>query len=124
MVKTPAGQWGQHHIAALMGTNGPNWGLYLNGMAYPTLQMLQKIEVVFGWPVQEQVQLIPYYWDWPVHAGHGRTAGDPTDLRYAIFLQKVIREWTEANPRPDDYNLKNARMHPKLKARQGRVANG
>ena len=102
MVKTPDGQWGQHHLAALLGTKGPHFGRYLNGVDYPTFAMMQKFEVVFGWPVVEQVQLIPYLWE-------------EKDMRYAMVLHQHIVDWAQENPRT--LSLKELRMDPRLESR-------
>ena len=114
MVKTPKGQWAQHHIATILGIEATSWSKVLNGLIYPArLQTMQKIEYVFGWPVSEQVQLIPPYWEWPEQAQADRPQGDPTDLRYAMMLHKVVAEWTAANPRTE--SGKDLRLHPALK---------
>lgn len=118
MVKTPPGRWGQHQMAALLGTTGPIWGRYLSAQSYPTLQMMQKIETVLGWPVQEQVQLIPKYWEWPTQARGSVPYGDPVDFRYAIKLSRVVAEWTDANPRTE--TSKDIRQHPDIKGPRGR----
>lgn len=110
---TPAGQWGQKHIAILLGVTSASWSKVLNGQVYPArLQTLQKIETVFGWPVSEQVQLIPPYWEWPEQANTGKPSGEPVDLRYAIKLSRVVREWSEANPRTE--NARDLGLHPSL----------
>lgn len=111
-VKTPMPYWGQTHLAYLLGTSNVMVGRYLNGLSYPTLQMMQKFEVVFGWPVTEQVPHIPYYWEWPDQAFGGRPQQDATDLRYAMKLEQIIREWTEANPRTQP--LQEIRQHPAI----------
>jgi len=102
MAKTPEGQWGQHHLAALLGTNGPHIGRLLNGLEYPNLSMMQKFEVVFGWPVVEQVTLIPYLWD-------------ARDMRYSMVLHQHITDWSQENPRTT--SLKEMRMDPRLASR-------
>lgn len=117
-MKTPKGRWAQKHIATLLGFQDGAWSKMLSGQLYPArLQMMQRIEIVLGWPVSEQVQLIPMYWEWPVQASSGIAAGEPTDLRYSIKLARVVAEWTEANPRtmaPKDITL-----HPSLKPING-----
>lgn len=113
MVKTPPGRWGQHQLAALLGTSGPAWGRYLSGQSYPTLQMMQKIQIVMGWPVREQVDLIPYYWEWPIQGRGGLPRGEPTDLRYAMKLRQIVNEWTDANPRT--VLSTEIRQHPAIK---------
>ena len=116
---TPPGRWGQHHIATLLGVQPNAWSQILNGLIYPSkLQLLQKIEVVFGWPVSEQVQLIPLYWEWPEQANSGKPAAEPVDLRYAIKLARVVHEWTDANPRT--VSTKELGLHPSLRASHGR----
>lgn len=113
-MKTPKGQWGQHHIATLLGFTPTAWSKILNGQLYPAkLQQLQRIEIVFGWPASEQVQLIPPYWEWPVQASGDQRAGDATDLRYAIKLGRVVAEWAEANPRT--VGTKELTLHPSLR---------
>lgn len=117
-MKTPMGQWAQNHIASILGLQETSWSKVLNGQLYPArLQTMQKIEFVFGWPVSEQVQLIPPYWEWPTQASAGVPAGEPTDLRYAIKLSRVVAEWADANPRtvaPKDLTL-----HPALQPISG-----
>lgn len=122
-------QWGNTHLAYLLGTTNVMVGRYLNGLSYPTLQMMQKFEVVFGWPVTEQVEFIPYFWHWPEQreGGMGGRQQDPTDLRYAMKLEQIIREWTEANPRT--LPIQEIRQHPalphkRLKPGDPRVSNG
>ena len=112
--RTPLPHWGQTHLAALLGVSNVMLGRYLNGLSYPTLKMMQKLEVVFGWPVVDQVPLIPYYWEWPDQhqSGRGVKQAEPTDLRWSMKLTQVVQEWTEANPRTQ--LLQEIRMHPSL----------
>ena len=98
-MKTKPGEWGLYQIAALLGTEGSNFGRFINGVEYPNLAMMQKFEVVFGWPVVEQVQLIPYLW-------LGR------DMRYAMVLKQHMDEWKIDNPRT--VSSHDIRMHPDL----------
>lgn len=114
--KTPRNEWALNHLAAILGTHAQPVGRYVNGLSYPQLQMMQKIEIVFGWPVREQVDLIPPYWEWPLQ--DDRVNVQPTDLRYGMKLRQVMQEWGEANPRTE--KTKDLRMHPKLVSRQGR----
>jgi hypothetical protein len=102
-------------LASLLGTNSPSLGRYVNGLSYPTLQMMQKFEYVFGWPIAEQVELIPPYWEWPPQIG--RAEVQATDMRYGYKLRKIMKEWAEANPRT--VKSGDVRMHPSLKAVQG-----
>lgn len=53
----------------------------MNGVSYPSLQMLQKIDVVFGWDISQQVKIIPF---------QGR------DPRYGMVLRTVVNEWLES----------------------------
>lgn len=113
-LKTPKGRWAQHHIATILGLQPTSWSKLLNGQIYPArLQTMQKIEFVFGWPVSEQVQLIPPYWEWPDQPASGKPGGDPVDLRYAIKLARVVQEWSDANPR--DVSTKDLTLHEKLR---------
>ena len=50
---------------------------YLNGTRYPKVAMMRRIEVIFGWPAADQLQLIPL---------HG------TDLTYGMVLREVFIE--------------------------------
>lgn len=107
-------------LAALFGLSGPALGRYLNALSYPTLQSMQKFEAVLGWPVSEQVQLIPPYWEWPTQDRTRNRAKDiqPRDLRYSMVLRKVVREWAAANPRTELGS--DIRQHPSIPARAGR----
>lgn len=102
-------------MAALFGLKGPAYGRYLNGLSYPTLQTMQKFEAVLGWPVAEQVQLIPPFWEWPVQEHKAET--QPTDLRYGMKLRQIVREWGEANPRTVLGG--DVRLHPAISPRSG-----
>lgn len=109
-------------LASLFGLAGPVLGRYLNALSYPTIQSMQKFEVVLGWPVSEQVQLIPPYWEWPIQdrsaSNNKSRTTEPRDLRYSMVLRKVIREWAAANPRTELGN--DIRQHPSIPARAGR----
>lgn len=108
-------------LAALFGLSGPALGRYLNALSYPTVQSMQKFEAVMGWPVSEQVQLIPPYWEWPPQdRSASKSVKDiqPLDFRYSMVLRKVLREWAEANPRTELGN--DIRQHPSIPARAGR----
>jgi hypothetical protein len=120
-------QWGNTHLAYLLGTSNVMVGRYQNGLCYPTLQMMQKFEIVFGWPLADQVQYIPYYWHWPEQSRAGVPQADPTDLRFAMKLGQIIREWTEANPRTlplDQIRQHPALPHKRLQPGDPRVRNG
>lgn len=106
-MKTRPGEWGQHQLAALLGITEQRLGRCLSGDLYPSLHIMQKFEVVFEWPVVEQVQLVPYLWQEP-------------DLRYAMVLKSHINEWAQANPRT--VGSQDVRMHPALVARHGPAA--
>lgn len=113
MAYTPKGRWAQGHVATILGLQETSWSKLLNGLIYPArLQTMQKIEVVFGWPVSEQVQLIPPYWEWPDQASTGRPNGEPVDMRYAIKLGRIVAEWCDANPRT--VAGKDLTLHPSL----------
>lgn len=115
MAKARPDEWALTQLAALLGTNAPTIGRYVNGLSYPTLQMMQKFEYVFGWPISEQAELIPPYWDWPPQSGRGDVQA--TDMRYGYKLRKIMKEWGDANPRT--VKSGEVRMHPRLKAVQG-----
>lgn len=115
---TPGKKWSLYMMAALFGLAASNFGRYVNGLSYPTLQTMQKFEAVMGWPVSEQVQLIPPYWEWPLQDnGSGQKPGQPVDFRYGIMLSQVLREWGAANPRT--VLSSEIRQHPAIPGRAG-----
>lgn len=120
MIRTPLPLWANIHFARILGISNVVLGQYLNGLSYPPVKTMQKFEVVMGWPVREQVDLIPYYWDWPDAGRYGddrnpKPQQDPTDLRYSIMLGKVLREWADANPRTE--SIADLRLHPSLESK-------
>lgn len=120
------GEWGNSHLGNLFGTQGHAIGRYLNGQSYPTVPMIQKFDIVLGWPAAEQFDLIPPYWTWPDQPTSTTYTATTVseDLRYAMKLKQVLTEWCEANPRTQP--LSQIRLHPKLdaKGRQGRSKGG
>lgn len=111
-------EWSDALLATLFGLGGPALGRYQNGLSYPTLQVIQKFDIVLGWSGAEQYALIPPYWEWPLQAnGHGQKQGEPVDMRYAMKLRQVIKEWAEANPRT--ILASEVRQHPSIPARAG-----
>lgn len=117
--KTPLPYWGHTHLARLLGVSNVMLGRYLNGLSYPSVKMIQKFEVVFGWPGVEQLPLIPYYWTWPDQAQYdkGKLQEEPTDMRYALKLQQVMLEWCDANPRT--LKLQEINLDPRLGDKRG-----
>lgn len=111
-VKTKPGEWGQHQLAALLGLNQQRLGRTLAGQEYPNFVTMQKFEAVFGWPVAEQVVLIPYLWE----------KRDEPDMRYAMVLRQHINDWVAANPRT--VKSQDVRMHPSLTSRHIIVRTG
>jgi len=111
------GEWAHTHLAQLFGTSNVALGRYLNGLSYPTVGMMQKFEIVLGWPAREQIDLIPPYWTWPDQpvSSQYKPQGQPTDLRYAMKLRQVLNEWQESNPRTLD--LREIRLDPRLQAK-------
>lgn len=120
------GEWGQTHLANLFGTSNVMIGRYLNGLSYPTVQMMQKFEIVLGWPIAEQAPLIPPYWKWPdqPQSSKYKSQENASDLRYAMKLRQVLNEWAAANPRTQ--RLQEIRLHPALdaKGRTGKSGGG
>jgi transcriptional regulator with XRE-family HTH domain len=105
-------------LASLFGLSAPTLARYLNGQSYPTLQSIQKFEIVMGWPAAEQVLLIPPFWEWPIqNDGKGSPRGEATDFRYGMKLRQVIQEWAEANPRT--VLGSEIRQHPAIPSRAG-----
>ena len=117
--QTPMPYWAQTHYAVLFGISNVMIGRLLNGLSYPSTQMIQKFEIVLGWPAAEQFPLIPPYWTWPNQgrAGEGGWLAqeDPTDMRYALKLKQVLDEWGDANPRTE--TLATLRLHPALESK-------
>lgn len=112
------GEWAHTHLAQLFGISNVTLGRYLNGLSYPTVQSMQKFEIVLGWPAREQMDLIPPYWTWPdqpVSTSY-KPQGNPTDLRYALKLRQVLNEWGQANPRT--LGVREVRLHPSLDAKR------
>ena len=105
MAKAKPHEWSQQNLAALIGMDSVNFGKFMNGMAYPNLHTMQKFEVVFEWPVVEQVQALPYMWE-------------DRDLRYSMLLRKHTSEWAQANPRTVASG--EVRMDPRLVSRHSR----
>lgn len=111
-------EWSQSLLATLFGISNAALGRYINGLSYPTVQMIQKFEVVLGWPAAEQFALIPPYWEWPTQFnGTGGVQSDAVDLRYGMKLRQVLNEWAEANPRT--VTSLDVRQHPSIPARAG-----
>jgi hypothetical protein len=117
-VKTKPHEWSRSLLGTLFGISQSALCRYLDGQAYPSVQMIQKFEIVLGWPAAEQFDLIPPYWEWPTQFnGRGGVQGEPTDLRYGMKLGQVLREWTEANPRTVPSG--GVRQHPSIPRRAG-----
>ena len=71
-------------LGILLGTNGVSLGRSLNAKNSPSVEIITKIEALFGWPASEQIDLIPLR---------------SSDLRYSMVLHQVLEEWKRANPR-------------------------
>lgn len=85
-IRTPPREWNYNMLAVLLGTTGQTFGRYMNGLAYPSVEIMKKFEVLFGWPASQQIDLIPPF-------------GEEMDLRYATVMRSVVNEWAVANPR-------------------------
>lgn len=59
-------------------------GRWRNGMTYPDVPGLKKIEAIFGWPAREQIDLIPL---------------TDRDVRWSMVFNRILSEWMDANPR-------------------------
>lgn len=82
--RTPNGEWNLDMIARLLGTSAVTFGRHVNGLQYPNLRMIKKLEILLGWKAQDQLDLIPL---------HGN------DLRYSMVLRMELEEWKTQNPR-------------------------
>jgi hypothetical protein len=110
--RTPMPDWNLNHLAAILGTTGVSLGRYLMGERYPNVEMMKRFEVLFGWKASEQIDLIPYPFDYE-------------DMRYAMVMRQVINEWKLANPRTEPAGSLKSRFPSKYedpwghKARRG-----
>lgn len=111
-------EWSVSLLATLFGISAAAMGRYLHGLSYPTVQMIQKFEVVLGWPAAEQFALIPPYWTWPRQFNsNGGVQEEPVDQRYGMKLRQILQEWADANPRT--VSSLDVRQHPSIPARAG-----
>ena len=116
--KIKPNEWSTSLLATLFGISKSAMGRYINGQTYPTVQMIQKFEIVLGWPAAEQFELIPPYWTWPTQFnGNGSIQGEPTDMRYGMKLNQILHEWAAANPRT--VSSLEVRQHPSIPQRAG-----
>lgn len=83
-LRTPDGAWTTSMVAVVLGTNKETLGRWLNGLRYPEVRMMKRIEHLFNWDCAEQVKLIPML-------GY--------DLRYSMVLRQVMEDWKVNNPR-------------------------
>lgn len=88
--------WTDYQLSLIMGVNAPSLGRWRAGLRYPEVRMLKKIELIFGWPAREQIDLIPA-------TGY--------DLRWSMKFTQILNEWKIANPRT--VSVKELRsLHP------------
>lgn len=76
--------WTEYQLAIILGVTGPAFTRWRAGLRYPGVRMLKKIELVFGWPAREQIELIPL---------------NGYDLSWSMKFNQVLNEWKAANPR-------------------------
>lgn len=76
--------WSNYQLSMLVGVARPTVSRWKNGLAYPDIRTIKKIEKVFGWPAPEQIELIPM-------VGY--------DLAWSMVFNQVLNEWMEATPR-------------------------
>lgn len=73
-------KWTVGATARGLGTSDMTVYRYLNGISYPQVKMMRKIEVAFGWLARDQIELIPA-------EGH--------DLLYGMMLTNILDEHAE-----------------------------
>lgn len=84
MGRRQAPGWTNNQLAMILATRAHTVARWRTGERYPDVRALLRIELLLGWPAAEQIVLIP-----PVG----------NDLRYAMVLNEVLKEWMIANPR-------------------------
>jgi predicted transcriptional regulator len=70
-------------VAQLIGLSKTSLQKYLDGICYPDLKNMRRIEQALGWPVTEQIALIPYGKETSI----GRSG---VDHAYGLALESLI----------------------------------
>lgn len=76
--------WTNWQLCRIFSVRAQTIGRWRNGLQYPDVSGLKKIEIVMGWPASEQIDLIPL---------------GEVDLRWSMVFNEVLKEWMIANPR-------------------------
>jgi hypothetical protein len=76
--------WTNYQLGLIVGVRSTTISRWRNGLLYPDVAGLKKIEAIFGWRAAEQIDLVPL-------------AGK--DLRWSMVFNEVLKEWMIANPR-------------------------
>jgi transcriptional regulator with XRE-family HTH domain len=76
--------WSNYQLARILSVRAPTVGRWRNGLLYPSVSSMKKIEAIFGWPAAEQIDLIPL---------------TGNDIRWSMVFNEVLKEWMIANPR-------------------------
>lgn len=76
--------WSNVSLGVILSIRPQTMGRWRNGLQYPDVDGLKKIEAIFGWPAREQIDLIPL--------------GEP-DMRWSLVFNRILSEWMDANPR-------------------------
>lgn len=79
--------WSDYQLSRIVGVSRPTVTRWRNATLYPDIRTIKKIEVVFGWPAAQQIDLIPM-------TGY--------DMRWSMVFNEVLKEWTDATPREAD----------------------
>jgi ribosome-binding protein aMBF1 (putative translation factor) len=51
--------WSNRSVGARIGVDHTVVARYLHGKRYPSLKVMRQIEREYGWPLEEQIRLIP-----------------------------------------------------------------
>jgi transcriptional regulator with XRE-family HTH domain len=70
--------WRCKDVGDLLGVTKTTVARWRTGMRHPTVESMRKIEDLVGWPLQEQLELLP------------DRRGDTSDLRYGIEFKRRL----------------------------------
>lgn len=76
--------WTNYQLAKILGVRAPTVSRLRNGLLYPNVSQMKKIEMIFGWSAAEQIDLMPL---------------TGQDLRWSMVFNEILKEWMIANPR-------------------------
>jgi hypothetical protein len=102
--------WSHYQLGLILGIQGSVISRWRNGLQYPNVSQMKKIEAVFGWPASEQIDLLPLM-------------SSEKDPRWSLVFNDILREWMDANPRttPTDELQVLVRTRKAARGRPGTV---